>query len=60
MSQVAQDDAPKTELIATHVDELTRAELLALARTEDRSVASIVRRALREFLDRGDNEKEAT
>ena len=58
MSQLAQE-APKTELIAAHVDEMTRAELLALARMEDRSVASIVRRALREFLDRGDNEKES-
>jgi predicted transcriptional regulator len=59
MSQLAQD-APKTELIAAHVDEMTRAELLTLARREDRSVASIVRRALREFLDRGNNDEGGT
>ena len=58
MSQLAQG-APKTELIAAHVDETTRAELLTLARREDRSVASIIRRALREFLER-DEKGEAT
>jgi hypothetical protein len=50
MSQLAQD-APKSELVAAHVDSMTRDELVALARQEDRSVASIVRRALAAYLD---------
>jgi predicted transcriptional regulator len=57
MAELAQD-APRDEFIGAYVDTLTRAELLALARREDRSLSSVIRRALREFLDRGDNEKE--
>lgn len=57
MSQLAADIAPNTELVATHVDEVTRAELLALARREDRSVSWILRRAIDRELERGnDNE----
>jgi predicted transcriptional regulator len=60
MSHLAQD-APKTKFIGTHVDELTRSELLALARGKDRSVSWVLRDALARYLERGrDNEKETT
>jgi len=60
MSQVVQD-APKTEFIGTHVDTLTRAELLALARGKDRSVSWVLRQALAAYLERGqDDEREET
>jgi predicted transcriptional regulator len=57
MSQLVQD-APKDQLIATHVDALTRDELIALARREDRSVSWVLRRALATYLERGDNDEE--
>jgi hypothetical protein len=50
MGQVAQERA----FVGAHVDSLTRAELLALARREDRSLASIIRRALAAELARAD------
>lgn len=59
MSQVAQD-APKTEFVGTHVDEMTRAELLAVARREDRSVSWVLRRALTAYLERDNETEEAT
>jgi predicted transcriptional regulator len=51
MSQLAQD-SPKTEFIGTHVDPLTRDELIALARREDRSMSWVLRRALTAYLER--------
>jgi predicted transcriptional regulator len=57
MSQLAQD-APKTEFIGTHVDELTRDELIALARREDRSMSWVLRRALTAYLERGDEKED--
>jgi predicted transcriptional regulator len=59
MSQLVQDD-PKTQFVGTHVDEPTHAELLALARREDRSLSSVVRRALREYLTRDDETGDKT
>ena len=40
------------EIVAAHVDREQRAALLALARLEDRSLSSIVRRAIKAELDR--------
>lgn len=54
MSQLAQD-APKTEFVGTHVDTLTRAELLTVALREDRSVSWVLRRALTAYLERHGN-----
>jgi hypothetical protein len=57
MSQFVQEDR---KLVGAHVDREVREKLLALARREDRSLASIVRRALARELERGpDNEEEA-
>jgi predicted transcriptional regulator len=39
---------------------MTHAELLALARKEDRSVSSVLRRALREYLERGTDDERGT
>jgi predicted transcriptional regulator len=57
MSQLA-PDAPKTEFIGTHVDELTRAELVALARDQDRSVSWLLRDALARYLERSESAEE--
>ena len=58
MSQLA-PDAPKDQFVGTHVDQLTRAELLALARSQDRSVSWLLRDALASYLERAaDNEME--
>ena len=56
MSQLAQD-APKTEFIGTHVDPTTRAELVAVAHREDRSVSWVLRRALTAYLERDQHDE---
>ena len=53
MGQLAQERA----FVGAHVDRLTRAELLALARREDR-LASIIRRALARELERADTHEQ--
>ena len=55
MSQLVQDDR---KLVGAHVDREVREKLLALARREDRSLASIVRRALARELERGPDDME--
>ena len=54
MSQLAQEKPERRERvhIGAYVDAEVRDELLEQARTRDRSVSSIVRRALRVELDR--------
>ena len=56
MSQLVQDDR---KLVGAHVGAEMRGQLLALAREEDRSLASIVRRALARELEHAHNETEA-
>lgn len=60
MSQFVQDAPPKTELVATHVDAETRAELLAVAREADRSVSWVLRRALHAYLERETDDEGGT
>ncbi len=50
MTQLVQDE--RKTLVATHVDVDVREQLAALARREDRSLASIIRRALARELER--------
>jgi len=50
MTQVAQEHR---RFVGAHVDHGTRAQLLELARDEDRSLASVMRRALDRELERG-------
>ena len=45
-------------LVATHVDRLTREEFLTLARREDRSLASVIRRALARELEQARTNEE--
>ena len=52
-------DRRRSALVATHVDPRIREQLVALAQREDRSVSSIIRRALDRELERtGDDEME--
>ena len=55
MGQLVEDDR---KLVGAHVDREVREQLLALARREDRSVASIVRRALSREIEREHTDKE--
>jgi len=54
MSQIVQDDR---RLVGAHVDLEVREQLLALARREDRSLASIVRRALTRELEQAHSDE---
>jgi hypothetical protein len=54
MTQFAQED--RKTLVATQVDQVTRRELLTLAHREDRSLASVIRRALNRELKRARDE----
>jgi predicted transcriptional regulator len=59
MSQLAPvQNQRRTEFIGTHVDEETRARLVALARREDRSVSAVLRRAVDRELERVHRETE--
>lgn len=49
MTQVAQEHR---SFVGAHVDQGIRAQLLELARDEDRSLASVIRRALDRELER--------
>jgi predicted transcriptional regulator len=55
MGQLVEDDR---KLVGAHVDREVREQLLALARREDRSVASIVRRALSREIEREHTDEE--
>lgn len=57
MSQLA--DEHRDAFIGAHVDPRTRAQLLELARAEDRSLASVLRRAIDRELDRGHQDRAA-
>jgi hypothetical protein len=52
MGETATDTKRDREIVAAHVDREQRAALLALARLEDRSLSSVVRRAIAAELDR--------
>ena len=56
MSQLVQDDR---KIVGAQVDAEVREKLLALARREDRSLASVVRRALARELERDHHEEDA-
>ena len=51
MAQLAEEPRP-TQVVGAHVDAGTRRELLRLAKAEDRSLASVIRRALARELER--------
>lgn len=59
MGQLVQDDH-KTRLVGAQVGEELREQLMALARREDRSLASVVRRALERELERVHDEEAQT
>ena len=54
MAQLVQDDR---RLVGARVDAQVREKLIALAVREDRSVSSIVRRALVREIERGSDEE---
>ena len=56
MAQIVQDDR---RLVGARVDPQVREQLFALARREDRSVSSVVRRALVREIERDHDEEEA-
>ena len=59
MGQLVQEQ--RSVLVAAHVDRDTHAQLLELARDEDRSFASVIRRALdRELRSAHHDEQEGT
>ena len=55
MRQLAEEH--RAAFVGAHVDPNIRAQLLELARAEDRSLASVIRRALDRELDRGHQDR---
>jgi predicted transcriptional regulator len=55
MGEIATAAKRDRELVATHVDPDQHAALVALARSEDRSISSVVRRAIAAELERADH-----
>jgi ribbon-helix-helix CopG family protein len=54
MAEIATATKRDRELVATHVDPEQHAALVALARSEDRSISSVLRRAIAAELERAD------
>ena len=56
MGQIVQE---QRSFVGAHIAEETRAQLLELAREEDRSLASVIRRALDRELERAASDHES-